>query len=231
MILPVSLVRGEILHLRVIVFNYYDNDLTNVKVTLSKTNDFMEANSKKGVISNDLEMTIPRIAKQSAETVEFLISPVNIGLLPLTVLARSSDAGDGESRKLKVKPEGLEQVSTQALLLELTKGTTLTHDFHSDLPSKIVNQSDFCSIQIIGDLLGPSLNNLNRLVTKPYGCGEQNMITLTPNIYALRYLNAVADGKKNKVDNLDKLLINAKENILFGYQNQLKYTLDDGSFR
>ena len=110
---------------------------------------------------------------------------------------------------------------------------TLNQDFNTNLPQKIVNQSEFCSVQIIGDLLGLSLNNLDRLVTKPYGCGEQNMIILTPNIYALRYLNAVetASKKNNSNGKIANLILNAKENILYGYQNQLRYALDDGSFR
>lgn len=196
---------------------------------------FKEANgSRLFNITSDLEVTIPLIESQNAQTVEFLVSPVNIGQLPLTVKAVSDEAGDGETRKLKVKAEGIEQASTQALLIELDNSTALTHDFHIDLPANIVKDSEFCSIQVIGDLLGPSLNNLNRLVSKPYGCGEQNMVTLTPNIYALNYLYAIADPNspsKNKISNVDKLIIDAKSNILFGFQNQLKYVLDDGSFR
>lgn len=36
--------------------------------------------------------------------------------------------------------------------------------------------------------MGPSINGLDSLVKKPYGCGEQNMITFTPNIFVRRYL-------------------------------------------
>ena len=117
MILPASLVRGEILHLRVVVFNYFDVDLINVTVILNKTNNFIQ--SSNNTINDDLVAKIARICKQSAETVEFLISPVNVGLLPLKVRALSSLAEDSESRKLKVKPEGIEQVSSQTLLLDL----------------------------------------------------------------------------------------------------------------
>jgi len=43
-----------------------------------------------------------------------------------------------------------------------------------------------------GDLLGPSVNGLDKLVKMPYGCGEQNMLNFAPNIYIMRYLD-VAD--------------------------------------
>lgn len=51
MILPPSLVRGEILHLQVVVYNYFDHDLKNVLVVLSKTDDF-KVNKTLSNISN-----------------------------------------------------------------------------------------------------------------------------------------------------------------------------------
>ena len=39
--------------------------------------------------------------------------------------------------------------------------------------------------------MGPTIDNLDRLVSMPYGCGEQNMITLVPNILVARYYKAV----------------------------------------
>ncbi len=36
--------------------------------------------------------------------------------------------------------------------------------------------------------MGHALKNLNELLQMPYGCGEQNMIVLAPNIYILQYL-------------------------------------------
>jgi hypothetical protein len=51
MILPPSLVRGEILHLQVVVYNYFDHDLKNVLVVLSKTDDF-KVNKTSSNISN-----------------------------------------------------------------------------------------------------------------------------------------------------------------------------------
>lgn len=41
----------------------------------------------------------------------------------------------------------------------------------------------------LGDLLGSAIQNLHQLLRLPYGCGEQNMALLAPNIYILDYLN------------------------------------------
>ena len=40
-----------------------------------------------------------------------------------------------------------------------------------------------------GDILGSAMQNLQNLLRMPYGCGEQNMVLFTPNIYVLNYLN------------------------------------------
>lgn len=36
--------------------------------------------------------------------------------------------------------------------------------------------------------MGRALKNLDGLLRMPYGCGEQNMALLAPNIYILQYL-------------------------------------------
>jgi CD109 antigen len=36
--------------------------------------------------------------------------------------------------------------------------------------------------------MGPALSNLKDLLQMPYGCGEQNMASFSPNIFALQYL-------------------------------------------
>ena len=43
---------------------------------------------------------------------------------------------------------------------------------------------------ILGDLMGPSMDGLDKLLAMPYGCGEQNMLKFAPNIYVMDYLTA-----------------------------------------
>ena len=40
-----------------------------------------------------------------------------------------------------------------------------------------------------GDIFGPSLDHLDRLIQMPYGCGEQNMVRFAPAVFAATYLN------------------------------------------
>ena len=41
-----------------------------------------------------------------------------------------------------------------------------------------------------GDVMGPTLQNLDSLIRMPMGCGEQNMILFAPNIFVMQYLEA-----------------------------------------
>lgn len=60
---------------------------------------------------------------------------------------------------------------------------------HPDLTQKgtWVTQLMMCPLGT-GDILGNALQNLDRLLAMPYGCGEQNMVRFAPNIYIQQYL-------------------------------------------
>lgn len=220
-----------------IVYNYLNVDLNNVSVTLSKTSDFKKvvlknngASNELIDINNDLESIIPSIKSQTGQTITFLIAPVKVGSLQLTVKARSTLAADAERKTVLVKAEGVEDFNSIPLLIDLRETKKYQTSYQITLPPNVVTNSQYCSVQVIGDMLGPAFNNLENLVTKPYGCGEQNMITLTPNIYALKYLLATSSNKKSKINNLEAMIQNSRNNIQFGYQNQLNYLRSDSSF-
>ena len=47
----------------------------------------------------------------------------------------------------------------------------------------LVPQSVRIDLKVTGEVLGPELiENLDHLLKVPYGCGEQNMMSLTPNV-------------------------------------------------
>lgn len=45
------------------------------------------------------------------------------------------------------------------------------------------------TVACAGDIMGRALKNLDGMLRMPYGCGEQNMALLAPNIYILQYLD------------------------------------------
>ena len=56
---------------------------------------------------------------------------------------------------------------------------------------QVVEGSARGHVSVIGDVLGPALENLEQLVRLPMGCGEQNMILFVPNIHVITYLDAL----------------------------------------
>ncbi len=71
------------------------------------------------------------------------------------------------------------------------------------LPDNVVKRSSRFSLSIIGDSIGPALNNLDNLVQQPTGCGEQNMVKFAPIISILTYLKSTGQ-LTDKMNDLTK---------------------------
>ncbi|KAI6079814.1 Alpha-2-macroglobulin-like protein 1 [Aix galericulata] len=91
------------------------------------------------------------------------------------------------------------------------------------LPDNVVKGSARASISISGDLMGLVLQNLDRLVQLPHGCGEQNMVLFAPIVYVLQYLEKTRQMTPEIKERATGLLHN-------GYQAQLLYKHRDGSY-
>jgi len=46
------------------------------------------------------------------------------------------------------------------------------------------------SVVTLGDIMGSTLTGMDKLIQMPYGCGEQTMLNLAPNVFVLDYLNS-----------------------------------------
>uniref|UniRef100_A0A3B3DT04 Alpha-macroglobulin receptor-binding domain-containing protein n=1 Tax=Oryzias melastigma TaxID=30732 RepID=A0A3B3DT04_ORYME len=91
------------------------------------------------------------------------------------------------------------------------------------LPEEFVNGSERASVSVLGDLMGRAMKNLDKLLAMPYGCGEQNMLLFAPNIFILDYLKSTGQLK-------DSTLKTAVGYLESGYQRELNYKHDDGSY-
>lgn len=132
-----------------------DQEVSNVQVKMEKNEGFLEEDEDDGklqAMTSDSVKTIEKLANQSIGTVEFVISPVKVGQLKVAVKAVSSLAGDGEVKYLKVKSEGIEIANTQSLLLSLDTDNDngIIRDFSVRFPENVIDDSQFCSIQVIG---------------------------------------------------------------------------------
>ncbi|XP_032815157.1 CD109 antigen isoform X2 [Petromyzon marinus] len=220
--LPYSVVRGEQFVVQALVFNYLDTDL-QVRVTLDPSDAYVVLvdTNEVGAIPNEQLVTV---RSQDAATVSFPVSPALLGLVPITVRARAATAADAMTQQLLVKAEGVERSFSKTLLLQRSGGDAVTQgSLVFPFPSGVVEGSQRATLTIIGDIMGPSISGLERLVQMPYGCGEQNMINFAPNIYVIKYLTATGQGG-------GEIRQRALSFMNTGYQRELTYQRQDGSF-
>ncbi|XP_065357347.1 thioester-containing protein 1 allele R1 isoform X2 [Calliphora vicina] len=221
--LPYSVKRGEVINVPALVFNYLDKAL-DVEVTLDNSDDeyeFTEFSNE--VITEQKRSKTVRVPANGAAGVSFLLKPKVIGNVMLKFTAISPVAGDAIHKSMKVVPEGITQYANRAYFVNLKKEPEVKNSFELELPEDLVPDSEHVEVGVMGDILGPVLNNLDNLVRLPTGCGEQTMSTLLPNYLVMKYL-------KDSERLTPALETKLRYNLDTGYQNMLKYRHNDGSF-
>uniref|UniRef100_A0A6Q2Y2G2 Alpha-2-macroglobulin-like n=1 Tax=Esox lucius TaxID=8010 RepID=A0A6Q2Y2G2_ESOLU len=208
-ILPYSIIRGENFELKATVFNYLSKCIM-VSVTPAESSDYTLTPL------NDVQYSSCLCANER-KTFRWTLSPSVLGVLNVSVRAEAVQSDVSCDNEIVTVPErgridtvtrsgGKRNPSTIVLLL-----------FSKDDSLKEV----LCLY--VGDVLGRALKNLDGLLQMPYGCGEQNMALLAPNIYILEYLNNTAQLTPAIRDKATKFLTS-------GYQRQLNYKHSDGAY-
>ncbi|XP_017086450.2 LOW QUALITY PROTEIN: CD109 antigen [Drosophila eugracilis] len=225
--LPYSVKRGEVIAIPVVIFNYMEKtvDADIVMDNSDQEYEFTEATNEVLEKAIDEVRRVKRVTipANSGKSVSFMIRPKNVGTTTLKITATSPLAGDTIHQKLKVEPEGVTQFENRAVFINLKDQPEMSQSLDAEIPSEIVPQSEFIEFSVVGDLLGPTLQNLDNLVRMPYGCGEQNMVNFVPNILVLKYLEVT--GRK-----LPAIEAKAKKFLEIGYQRELTYKHNDGSY-
>lgn len=224
------MIRGESIAITIVVFNY-QNKATQAEVALENKKgefEFTIASDETNTIEGsrqDVKRKFVSIAAQDGSPISFLITPKKLGPIDIKVTATTNTAGDAVVKKLLVKPEGQPQYFNHAILVDgrESPSNAVTKDINIVIPPNAVQGSERVTISVIGDILGPGMNNIDDLLQMPYGCGEQNMLNFVPNIVVLEYLTRagrLTPQIKNK----------ALKHIESGYQRELTYKRPDGSF-
>uniref|UniRef100_A0A670KPJ2 Uncharacterized protein n=1 Tax=Podarcis muralis TaxID=64176 RepID=A0A670KPJ2_PODMU len=194
--LPYSVVRNEQVEIRAVLYNYRHEDI--VRVELIHNPAFCSASTAKERYRHQVT-----VKGQSSRAVPFVVVPLHLGLHDIEVKAavRGQFVSDGVKKKLKVvvcnmsrssleKKNGVQEQQVQAKdLSDIVPGT--------EPETKITLQGDPVA-QIIEDSIDGT--NLNHLIVTPSGCGEQNMITMTPSVIATHYLDTTGQWEKLGVD-------------------------------
>uniref|UniRef100_A0A8C8CQ92 Alpha-2-macroglobulin-like n=1 Tax=Oncorhynchus tshawytscha TaxID=74940 RepID=A0A8C8CQ92_ONCTS len=228
--LPYSIIRGEHFELKATVFNYLSKCIM-VSVTAAPSLDYTLTPL------NDVQYS-SCLCANGRKTFSWTMAPSVLGDVNVSVSAeavQSHTACDNEivnvpesgridtvTKSLLVKAEGTEKTDTYNWLLCPT-GETLTEEVELQLPKNVVDGSDRISLSVLGDILGRALKNLDGLLQMPYGCGEQNMALLAPNIYILEYL-------RNTEQLTPAIRDKANTFLTSGYQRQLNYKHFDGAY-
>ncbi|XP_042230883.1 alpha-1-macroglobulin-like [Homarus americanus] len=227
--LPPSVKRGELLPVKVSIFNFLQEDLP-VKVVLEDSSEYVieshgvhsdciPSEDKKvhtvkirSLVHGDVNITVRAFVDELYPEVcgsEYVISKRDVVIKPI-----------------KVEVEGFPVENTWTKYIcstDIEENLDYLEIWKIELPPGIVSDSTRGWVTAVGDLLGPTLENLGSLVKMPFGCGEQNMINFVPNIFILQYLEAT---------NLTtpELSEKAIEYMKQGYQQELNYRHSDGSF-
>ena len=225
--LPYSARRGESLEVKVGVFNALSQDVTaTIQMrTAEKLCDAAESTP----VGSPATVTVRAGSFASATFAAF--TPTSLGEVPVTFVATTELAGvsDAVQKTILVVPEGFAVTRTVNAVARRVASErdddASAYALTVPLPdaSLIVPDSIKARVTVIGDAMGNSIAGLEQLVRVPFGCGEQNMITLAPNVAAIKYLAAVGRLTSD-------VKTRAADNVLTGYQRQLIYRHGDGSF-
>ncbi|TDH15281.1 hypothetical protein EPR50_G00029390 [Perca flavescens] len=228
--LPYSIIRGEHFELKATTFNYLTSCIM-VTVTPTPSLDYTLT-----PLSGDQYTSC--LCGSERKTLSWTMAPSALGVVNVSVSAEavtSQISCDNEivsvpergridvvTRPLIVKAEGTEMTKTYNWLL-CPKGEALTEEMDVQLPENMIDGSARASVSVLGDILGRALKNLDGLLQMPYGCGEQNMALLAPNIYILEYL-------RNTQQLTPAIREKATNFLTSGYQRQLNYKHQDGAY-
>jgi CD109 antigen len=207
--LPYSAIRGEEFPVRVAIYNYLDKPQT-VSVELDDAAWFD--------LLDDPQQTI-EIPANDIGSAEFRITPTRIGTNGVKVSAQTSQVADALIKTIIIEPEGIARESVENLVI--SSGVIKTLD--TSLPASIVDDSGRVYLTLTSSYLTQTIEGLEGLIQMPFGCGEQNMILLAPDIFITRYLTETGQLKPEIMAKAEKLMIT-------GYQRELTYRRSDGSF-
>lgn len=232
--LPYSVVRNEQVEIRAVLYNYHETRKLKVRVELLYNPAFCSmATAKKR------HQQVFTINPTSSLPVPFVIVPLKVGLQEVEVKATVFEFlfTDGVKKTLRVVPEGIRVNKTVAVHTldpqQLGENGVQREEVHAaDLSDQVPDTESETKILIQGTPVAQMAEDaidgerLSHLIVTPSGCGEQNMIGMTPTVIAVHYLDQTEQwgkfglGKRQEALNL----------IEKGYTQQLSFRQPNKAF-
>ncbi|XP_055545962.1 CD109 antigen-like [Wyeomyia smithii] len=221
--LAYSILKTEIAVVEVLVFNYLDTE-QETKLTLSNQRKEFYFVDHQNQTSDKLEEIVTiTIPANNVKEVRFMLKPRSTGELAILVKAETPTATDTVRKSLRVTSGGLQYYHNIARFIDVESSSQNFRQLQLIIPRIATRGPENITFSVEGNLLGPALTNLGHLIRLPSDSGEQNMLNLVSSLIVLDYL-----GSSGTLDETTKQkAINYVEK---GYQSQLKYKLNDGSF-
>jgi CD109 antigen len=207
--LPYAVTRGEQFPVRIQIFNYLDAPQTvHVELADAEWFDLLEPGTQQVLVNAN-----------SVGLASFLIQPTQLGRNTLEVTLRSVLRADAVRKELLVEAEGTQRELVTNGIIRADESLTLD----ANVPCYCVPGSEKLLLSVTPSLVAQSINGVDDLLHMPYGCGEQNMIFFAPDVEILRYLDATGQLTP-------EVRAKAEHFITVGYQRQLTFRHQDGSF-
>ncbi|XP_076385464.1 alpha-2-macroglobulin-P-like [Megachile rotundata] len=225
---PVTKV-GEMIIVNITIHNYLNR---KIPVTLKMKMDGFD------VYRSQLNISF---CVQPLDTLhyQYFIIPRKIGLYNVvahisidkenTIFCAGPDIPDSRievTKPVKVVGEGFEvERSTTALLCTVNASIDLKYTFNVTYPTEVyvIEETIESSLFVVGNMLGLTPDNLKELVKVPTGCGEQNIAKFVPNIFVITFIDTL------KIRHIT-MRGSAISNLERGYQTELNYRVNDGSY-
>ena len=223
---PYSIKRDEVLPLNVTLFNKLEERSLPLKLQILESDEYKTDSQEFHICLNPDDSQTSSFSLKMKELNEVNIT-VRATVESLDSCGTVEDAvgfADTVQKPIKVKPEGFPVEKVESKFSCKTMEGPEEFSFNMKLPQDLVEGSARAWLTVTGDILAPSMNSLDKLVKMPYGCGEQNMISMVPNIYVAKYLEGTGQEKP-------ELMAKAKKFMKAGYERQIKnYRHNDGSY-
>ncbi|XP_050183736.1 LOW QUALITY PROTEIN: alpha-2-macroglobulin-like protein 1 [Myiozetetes cayanensis] len=227
LVLPYAVVRHEAFTLVATVFNYLRQCL-RVRVSLEESAGLE--------VSAGAEETYGGcVCADETRTFRWGVKATSLGRVNITVSTEALSSTELCGNELPVVPKQghvdtvIKSLLVQpgGILVEKAHNSLLCHEDSEEvsleLPANILEGSQRAHVTVLGDIMGNAMQNLDSLLAMPYGCGEQNMVRFAPNIYIQQYLE-----KSGQL--LPDVRAKAQGFLQRGYQRELQYKHDDGSY-
>ncbi|XP_065433705.1 alpha-2-macroglobulin-like protein 1 [Chrysemys picta bellii] len=225
--LPYSVIRGETFTLKATVLNYL-RQCIKVRVTLAESVQFQVQAAEDGAYTSCL-------CADEGKTFQWEVTVSSLGEVNFTVSTEALRTEELCGNELAVVPaQGRVDTVIKPLLVQ--PGGILEEKAHSSLlcqedseeislqlPANVLAGSEQAHVTVHGDIMGTALQNIDHLLARPYGSGEENMVRFAPNIYIQQYLEKSGQLSPEIKDKAQGFLRR-------GYQRELLYKHNDGSY-